>query len=131
METKQYENNNNHETGTLSVDIQYAHEHYPECVDMWLLKNYNLPQICTFKEFAAMPPKTKKIIMNLIYNNVIITYTNRHSGKFAPSSKIKVIAKNGKTAVWCFAIRMSCKNRAEYRIFDCSSPIWDREVNQW
>lgn len=124
-------NNDNYEPNTLCVDIQYAHEHYAECVGMGHLKNYNLPAIRTFNDLVALSPETKRIIKNLIYNNVIVTYTIRHRGEFAPSSKIKVIAKNGKNAVWCFAIRMSCKNKPEYKIFDCTSPIWDREVNQW
>ena len=129
MEIKNIENSN-HQNNPMSIDVQYANEHYAECINVGYLKKYNLPNIRTYKEFAALSPQTKKEIRNLIHLSVISSYVTQHSGNVS-ASKIKVIARNGKTAVWCFAIRRGYRDKLEYKLFDCANPIWNKEVNQW
>ena len=123
----------------MIIDIQFAHEHLSGVLKLDRIKKLNLDKIESFDELASMPPDEKMRIKNFIYNNVIIVYGVQHNDGIIPESKIKVIAKdNNKRNIWCFAIRDVTPShsryrgvKTEYKIFDCSSPIWNREVNQW
>lgn len=122
----------------MTIDIQYANEHLIEISESELSEIKKLRDIKTFSELSSLNPKDKRIMKNLIYNIVTCAYCMK-SGGFVPKSKIKVIAKdNNNRNIWCFAIRDVTPSysryigvKTEYKIFDCSSPIWDREVNQW
>ena len=117
----------------MTIDIQYANEHLIEISESELSEIKKLRDIKTFSELSSLNPKDKQIMANLIYNIVTCTYSMK-SGGIIPASKIKVIAKDNNGAVWCMCIRERLqhpKDQTEYKIFDCSSPIWLREVNQW
>ena len=117
----------------MTIDIQYANEHLIELCESEISEIKKLREITSYDELRKMKHNDKQIMANLIYSIVHCVYCSK-SGGYVPESKIKVIAKNDESPIWCMCIKERISpptDQTEYKIFDCSSPIWDREVNQW